>query len=445
MKVVALVDGEHHPAVTRWGLAAAAEAGWDVLAALVVAGGDKLDPHREPDLGAVPTLTAGTEPLPRTLVRLIDELKPDAVLDLSGEPALSDPARMELAAHVLAKGTPYVGPDFRFDPPIGEEALPVPTLAVIGTGKRVGKTAVSAHVARLAAEDGHEPAIVAMGRGGPPVPVVTRPADVTLDSLLALAARGEHAASDYLEDALTSGVPTVGARRSGGGLAGRPFATNLADAAAVALREGPGLLILEGSGAAVPTIPWDAAVLVAPAGISPEELTGWLGAYRILLSDLAVFIMGGGPSAGPEDLSALDSQVRRLRADVRVITAELIPVPLADVKGKDAFFATTASRELAGRLAGKIEETARCRVIGTSARLGDRAGLLEDLAEAPPFQVLLTELKASAVDVGARFARDRGAEVVVVDNRPRGDDLEAHLRELIELAGARAEARLTVG
>src|SRR5439155_23344365 len=92
MKVVALVDGEHHPAVTRWGLAAAAEAGWDVLAALVVAGGDKLD-HREPDLGAVPTLTAGTEPLPRTLVRLIDELKPDAVLDLSGEPALSDPAR----------------------------------------------------------------------------------------------------------------------------------------------------------------------------------------------------------------------------------------------------------------------------------------------------------------------------------------------------------------
>src|SRR5438445_9966175 len=128
MKVVALVDGEHHAAVTRWGLAAAAEAGWDVLAALVVAGGDKLDALRDSDLGAVPALTPGAEPLPRTLVRLIGELKPDAVLDLSGEPALANPARMELAAHVLAKGIPYVGPDFRFDPPIVEEALAVPTL-----------------------------------------------------------------------------------------------------------------------------------------------------------------------------------------------------------------------------------------------------------------------------------------------------------------------------
>lgn len=423
----------------------AAGTGWDVLAALVLAGGDKLDPSREPDLGAVPALVVRGEPAAAALVRAIDELRPDAVLDLSGEPAMADPARMELAAHVLTRGIPYVGPDFRFEPPVVEGALPVPTLTVIGTGKRVGKTAVSAQVARLAAAGGREPAIVAMGRGGPPVPSLTSAADVTPDSLLGIAARGEHAASDYLEDALVAGVPTVGARRVGGGLAGRPFATNLGEAAAEALRARPGMVILEGSGSAVPTIPWDAGVLVAPASISPQELAGGLGAYRILRSDLAVFIMGGGPSAGPEDLSALDSQVRRLRADARVITAELIPVPLADVRGKDAFFATTAPRELAGRLAGMIEETARCRVIGTSARLGDRAGLLEDLREAPPFAVLLTELKASAVDTGMRFANERGAEVVVVDNRPRGDDLDAHLRELIELAGARAEARLTAG
>src|SRR5262245_56777998 len=55
--------------------------------------------------------------------------------------------------------------------------------------------------------------------------------------------------------------------------------------------------------------------------------------------------MGGGPTAGPEDLSALDSTVRRLRADARVITAELIPVPLADLRGKEAFFARNEQRE----------------------------------------------------------------------------------------------------
>ncbi len=45
---------------------------------------------------------------------------------------------------------------------------------------------------------------------------------------------GQHAASDYLEDALTTGVTTIGARRAGGGLAGAPYATNVREAAELA-------------------------------------------------------------------------------------------------------------------------------------------------------------------------------------------------------------------
>ena len=81
---------------------------------------------------------------------------------------------------------------------------------------------------------------------------------------------GEHAASDYLEDALTTGVTTVGARRAGGGLAGGPFATNVREAAELAVERGPGLVILEGSGAAVPPVPWDAGILVVPAAAPPN-------------------------------------------------------------------------------------------------------------------------------------------------------------------------------
>ncbi|MGH2572012.1 MAG: 2,3-diphosphoglycerate synthetase [Actinomycetota bacterium] len=444
MKVIALVDGEHYPAVTRWGLDSARAWGYEVLAALAVGGTEKLGADGKLDLGDVPVTHAADDPA-RALAERIDRLRPEAILDLSDEPVLGYERRMELVAVALARGVPYIGPDFRFDPPIVEAALPVATLAVIGTGKRVAKTAVSGHVARLAAAGGR-PIVVAMGRGGPPWPVVARPGALTVEALLATADRDEHAASDYLEDALTSGVTTVGARRCGGGLAGRPFVTNVAEAAARAVELGADLVVLEGSGAAVPTVPWDAGVLVVPASLPTHHLAGYLGPLRLLLSDLVVFIIGGGPSPGPDNLSALYPEVRRLRADIRTAIAELQPVPLADVRGKDVFFATTANQDVAERLAEELARTAGCRVVKFSARLADRVGLEEDLASAPPFDVLLTELKAAAIDVAARRAVERGAEVVFVDNRPRtvgGDgDLDELLQEVVGLARSRADHRL---
>ena len=56
-------------------------------------------------------------------------------------------------------------------------------------------------------------------------------------------------------------------------------------------------------------------------------------------------------------------------------------------------------------------------MVGWSARLADRAGLAEDLDAAQGYDVLLTELKAAAVDVGVERALAAGAEVVFVDNR----------------------------
>src|SRR5262249_30033547 len=150
-------------------------------------------------------------------------------------------------AVALRGGVAYHTADSRFEPPVTEPALAVPTVAVVGTGKRTGKTAVSAHLARLTGST-LPPVIVAMGRGGPPTPTLTDSADVTVQTLLDRAGRGEHAASDYLEDAVVAGFPTVGARRAGGGVFGRPFVTNVADAARVAEDSGAGLVILEGSG-----------------------------------------------------------------------------------------------------------------------------------------------------------------------------------------------------
>jgi cyclic 2,3-diphosphoglycerate synthase len=436
MRVVVLVDGEHYPPVTRWGIEVARERGHEVIGALFVGGTEKIDPSGVPDLG-VPTRQAGEDRM-AALAQVLDEWRPDAVLDLSDEPVLGYRERMELAAVALVRGVPYLGADFRLDPPIDGPPLPAPTLAVIGTGKRTGKTAVSGAIARAAARRKLDPIVVAMGRGGPAEPEVAEAGSVDVARLVALVREGRHAASDYLEDAITTGVTTIGARRVGGGLAGAPYATNVREAAELAVERGAGLVILEGSGASIPPIPWDAGVLVTSADTPPEYLGGYLGPFRLLLSDLLVVTMASGPSAGHENLSALRSRVRRFLDDSRQIVTDLIPEPLADVRGERVFFTTTAPRTVAARQVDHLETVHGCTVVGWSARLADRAGLAEDIEAAEGFDVLLTELKAAAVDIGVERALARGAEIVFVDNRATvvegGTDLDTALGEVIDLA-----------
>lgn len=444
IRTLVLVDGEHYPPTTRWALQTAAAEGYEVVACLFVGGTEKVAPGELPDLGPAPVEVAG----PDLLGSVWDAIRrhaPDAVFDMSDEPVLGYRERALVAAASLAEGVRYLGADFSLEPPIDGPPLVPPTLAVIGTGKRTGKTAVAGEAARTAARAGLSPVVVAMGRGGPPEPLVAEAGSVDIERLLALLTDGHHAASDYLEDALTTGVPTVGARRAGGGLAGRPYASNVREAARRAEELDPGLVILEGSGASVPPVPWDAGVLVAPADLPEEFLRGYLGPYRVLLSDLVVFTMGAGPDVGPQELSVLISHVRELRPDARTIVVDLYPVPLEEVGGKKVFFATTAPPAAGPRLVSSLEETHGASVVGTTHRLGDRAGLAEDLQAAPPFDVLVTELKAAAVDVAARAALDRGAEVVFADNRAvtvEGDgDLSDLLLETARLAVERAGER----
>ncbi len=443
MRVLVLVDGEHYPPVTRWGIAAARTMGFEPAAALFVGGTEKLPAGGAQDLG-VPVLPGSGAAAAGDLAHAIDELSPEGVLDLSDEPVLGYAERMELAAVALARGVPYLGPDFRLDPPISGPPLPVATVAVIGTGKRAGKTAIAGELARTAAAAGRNPIVVAMGRGGPPEPQVAQAGSVTLEALLDLVRRGQHAASDYLEDAVTTGVTTIGARRAGGGLAGAPLATNVRPAAELAVALGAGLIVLEGSGSAVPPVPWDAGILVVPAQAPPEYLGGYLGPFRLLLSDLVVLTMAGSP-AGPENLSALRSHVQRLRGDARLIVTDFEPHPLGEVGGKDAFFATTAPGAVAARQVALLEARYGCRVVGWSARLADRAGLAEEMDGAEGYDVLLTELKAAAVDVACDRALGRGAEVVFVEHRAvavEGDaDLSTVLGETIELAEERSSQR----
>ena len=58
MRTVVLVDGEHYPPVTRWGIETAIERGHEVVGAVFVGGIEKIDPRSLPDVG-VPIRAAG--------------------------------------------------------------------------------------------------------------------------------------------------------------------------------------------------------------------------------------------------------------------------------------------------------------------------------------------------------------------------------------------------
>lgn len=419
-RAVAIVDGEHYPPVVRQALEALRD---DVVAAVLVGGTEKL---REDEGYGVPL-----EPSVEAALR---EHRPDVVVDLSDEPVLSPPDRLALASRVLALGVPYEGPDFRFEPPPAEP-VDLPTLAVIGTGKRVGKTAVTGHVARHLGRT-RRVTVVAMGRGGPPEPetVLVRP---TVESLLDLSRSGRHAASDHLETALATGVPTVGCRRCGGGLAGAVAISNVLEGVALAAETSPELLVLDGSGAALPPVDAGRRVLVASAAQPVDVAAGYLNVFRALIADLVVVTMAEPDAPHVELAAALRT---RSRQGTPVIRAVLRPRPLEEIAGERVAFFCTAPVSAHGHLAGHLEDRHGARVTAVSGALADRARLRGELRDIRA-DVFVVELKAAAVDVVVEEARRRGSRVVIAANDVEPLDGEPELDAELERLASEAVAQ----
>jgi cyclic 2,3-diphosphoglycerate synthase len=383
-RAIVLIDGEHYAPVVRDALATLP---YEVVGALLVGGTEKL---RGADDYGVP------------LVDSLDAIEVDLVVDLSDEPVLGPRERMLWASRALALGLPYAGADFRFDPP-SLQPVETPSLAVIGLGKRIGKTAVAGHVARLLARD-RRVVVVAMGRGGPAEPELVE-SPPALDDLLELSRSGRHAASDHLEAAAISGVPAIGCRRAGGGLAGAPFDSNVLEGANLAQELDPELLVFDGSGAALPPVAVDARILVANG---EHEVRAGLNAYRVLVSDLVV------------DTGGADRDAIRAVSDVPIVAAELLLRPTEPLRGRRTAVFTTGAAPTDGLDA---------EIVHVSRNLARRDLLREEL-ERVDAEVYLVELKAAAVDVVAEAALARGAEVVLAANDVLSEELDERVLAL---------------
>jgi cyclic 2,3-diphosphoglycerate synthase len=378
VRAVALIDGEHSPEVVREALAVLP---YEWAGAIFAGGSEKLRGGFDYGVPLVEGFGDAT-----------------LLVDLSDEPVLGPAERMRWASRALAAGLSYVGADFRFDPPqYASWDRPPLTLAVIGTGKRVGKTAVAGHVARLLARE-REVVVVAMGRGGPPEPeLVESPPSVA--DLVALSRAGRHAASDHLETAALCGLPTVGCRRAGGGLAGQVFVSNVLEGAWLAAERGPGAIVFDSSGTAVPPVEVDRRVLVVGPG---HDLDAHFNLYRRLISDLVVSVGGEIEEAYPATL--------RLR-------------PLEPLEGRVAVFT-----------AGGVDITGlEAEVVQVSRSLGNREALFDDLSRTDA-DTYLVELKGAAIDAVAEHALARGRKIVLAANDVVAPEFDEALLALAPVA-----------
>jgi cyclic 2,3-diphosphoglycerate synthetase len=427
VKALALIDGEHYPDVVRVAFAGLEH---EVVGAVLLGGAEKLRGGEDYGVPVFDTLEEGFE-----------AVEPEVVVDLSDEPIADPPRRFRLASRALARGVPYVGADFRFDP-VRFEAFQRPALAVIGTGKRVGKTAIAGHVARLLSRHLYV-VVVAMGRGGPQEPVVVEQ-QPELEELLELSRAGGHAASDYLEGAAFASVVTVGSRRAGGGLAGAPFYSNLSAAAELAASLSPDLVIFEGSGAAIPPVEVGRRILVVGAGQDPDTVIGYLGAYRVLLSDLVVLTGCEEPLAAEEDVVRLRRAIAEVGKDIPVVQTIFRPRPVSDVRGRRVAYFSTAPAAAHARLREHLKREHGAEIVHVSGNLSRRPELRADLAslEARSAELYLVELKAAAIDVVAETAAERGVPVVLCDNEVHtvdGESLDERVLDLVDaLAGVGA-------
>jgi len=437
VRALFLIDGEHYPPVVIEAMQSVQKSlDAEGVAAAFLGGTEKI---REGSDYGVPLVEA-KDPV-SAVQKALAEYEVDVVVDLSDEPVIGYKERMRIASLALYARARYLGSDFALEPPELRPVSTKPSLAVIGTGKRVGKTAISGYLARLLAREGFEPGVVSMGRGGPEHPEVIdgHRLEVGSEYLLEALGRGAHAASDYYETAALSRVTTVGCRRCGGGLAGEPFVSNVLEGAEIANGLDTRFTVFDGSGAAMPPVRVERRVLVAGAHQDPEYIVGFLGTYRLLLSDLLFLTMSEEPMAGPEKVSGLLRAIRKVRPELDVIPTVFRPRPVGKVEGLRVGYVSTAPPDVLDTLARHLEEHYGCEVVATSGSLSNRKRLDADLEGMSGVEAYLTEIKAAAVDVVTRRGSEEGKSVYYCDNDPVGEGVDRALLDLAREAVANKE------
>lgn len=426
-KAVVLIDGEHYIPVTKAALAwLKKETGYSLVGAAFLGGAGKIGSVDRLSELQIPVVVQEGEArsesgLLSCVEKALSTFSPDVVIDLSDEPVLNFETRMRLANLILSRGVSYHGADFLFEATKPADIAQRPSVSIIGLGKRAGKTAVATAAAKILSRK-YKPVIITMGRGGPGRPELIDGSriEITPEFLLAQADSNKHAGGDNYENALIARVPVVGCSRAGGGVAGAVFYSSVLEGAALANSLPCDFQIYQGSGTTLPPVATDARIVVAAAHQLREYITSGFASLRIKGADLVVLTGCETPPAAPRTVENVESALQSINPDVPVVRMIFRPQPLGEIRGRRIIFATTAPESVLPVLTRYIEDSYFCSVVGVASSLTDRERFRAELerlfSNSPPPELLLTELKASSVDVGVRLALSRGLTVVFCHN-----------------------------
>jgi cyclic 2,3-diphosphoglycerate synthetase len=199
--------------------------------------------------------------------------------------------------------------------------------------------------------------------------------------------------------------------------------------------------VFEGSGAVLPPVRTEGVVCVSGAGQPTDYIVGYLGTYRLLISDLVVLTMCEEPFSDATHVSALREEIAAVKPGLKVVPTVFRPRPQEPIVGERVAFFSTAAPQAADRLQTYLEDEYGADVVTVCSDLARRPALREAVAKAArDADVFVTEIKAAAIDVVAEQARAADKRLVFCDNEPLaidGGDLAVEVEEL----AARCEAR----
>jgi len=417
-----LIDGEHYPPVIKSALKELESREIQIDSLFMLGGTEKISGLNKILGEDYHLILHANQNIINKFENTLQERKIEAVLDLSDEPVVDYRNRFRLASCSIKYSLPYFGGDFTFQPPERKPVLKKPSLSIIGTGKRIGKTALGVTISRILQNKGIKPTIVCMGRGGPPEPEVV-PADqmeIDTNTLFKVAEQGQHAASDYWEDALFSGTKTIGCHRCGGGMTGNPVYSNVIKGAQKANELEGDFVIMEGSGPTFPPVSTDKNITLIGANQPLWKIFDYFGIYRIMVADLIIITLSEPPMAEKKKLNQIEQKLSELKPDTKKLFTVFRPAPRGNISGKKVFVATAASNNTQNLMVNYLQNNYDCQLQGYTNNLSDRQKLSRDLENGlKNSDVLLTEIKAASIDMAAKKAKEMGVEVTFLHNEPK--------------------------
>lgn len=354
MKAVALCEVTYGSAPIQGALDyLAVEKRYRIVGAALVA--REVPPDFQLDVPFVSAPTAGA-----AIRQAAEAFEATVVIDLTND----EPEELfAWATEALHLGLEVHGADFRLWPPSARGHGKIPALAFFGGEDTSARVAAIAYFVRETRNRCKSAAVV-MEPGAPPYPEVVEPYPAGREAagLLAAFRDGHQIAAGHYRLAAIAGITAVGCSFTGPGLTGVPVNSAVPDGVLLAGETGADILLLAGSGQAIPPAAVKAGCFLGDIGAAPRSFDKLPWSYQIKEAD---YIIAAGYEATPPaaPCEALRNTLKAAGIKAPFVYACLEPATIGPEPEGDTLVITARLDEERAALASFWNKRGRARVI----------------------------------------------------------------------------------